>query len=41
LTPELVSYELKEAINALGEITGEITTEDILDHIFSEFCIGK
>ncbi len=41
LTQELISYEIREAINALGEITGEVTPEDILSRIFSEFCIGK
>ncbi|MBI4721879.1 MAG: tRNA modification GTPase [Candidatus Stahlbacteria bacterium] len=41
MAPELISYELREALTALGEITGETTTETILDHIFSEFCIGK
>ena len=39
--PELISYEIREAINSLGEITGEVTSEDILNRIFSEFCIGK
>ena len=41
LTSELISYEIKEALNVLGELTGEVTSEDILDNIFSEFCIGK
>ena len=41
LTQELISYEIRTAINALGEITGEVTSEDILSRIFSEFCIGK
>ncbi len=41
LTPELVAFELREALNALGEITGETATEDLLDIIFSSFCIGK
>ncbi|MCX8064137.1 MAG: tRNA uridine-5-carboxymethylaminomethyl(34) synthesis GTPase MnmE [Candidatus Hydrogenedentes bacterium] len=41
LPPELVAFELREALNALGEITGETTSEDILDIIFSSFCIGK
>ena len=38
---ELLAFEMDEAINALRELTGEITTEDILDKIFSDFCIGK
>jgi tRNA modification GTPase len=41
LTSELISYEIKEALDAIGEITGEVTNEEILDRIFSEFCIGK
>jgi tRNA modification GTPase len=38
---ELVALEVKEALTALGEITGEEVGEAVLDHIFSEFCIGK
>jgi tRNA modification GTPase len=38
---EIVAMELREALDALGEIVGAVTTEDILDKIFSEFCIGK
>ena len=40
-SPEFVVFELKEAINSLGEITGRIYTEEILGEIFSSFCIGK
>jgi tRNA modification GTPase len=38
---ELLAFELHEALHHLGEITGETCTEDILDTIFSQFCIGK
>ncbi len=38
---ELIALDLRTAIDTLGEIVGEITTDDILDKIFSEFCIGK
>ncbi|WP_456392735.1 tRNA uridine-5-carboxymethylaminomethyl(34) synthesis GTPase MnmE [Persephonella sp.] len=38
---ELLMLEISEAEKALEEITGEITTEDVLGNIFSRFCIGK
>ena len=38
---ELVSIDVRAAADALGEITGAITTDEILSRIFSEFCIGK
>jgi tRNA modification GTPase len=38
---DVVSLDLQEAINALGEITGEVTSEDILDAVFGGFCLGK
>ncbi len=38
---ELVAIDLKEALDALGEIIGATTTDQILDQIFSRFCIGK
>jgi tRNA modification GTPase len=40
-SPEFLSIDLRESLDALGEITGETTPEDILDRIFSSFCIGK
>ncbi|MCC5934315.1 MAG: tRNA uridine-5-carboxymethylaminomethyl(34) synthesis GTPase MnmE, partial [Balneolales bacterium] len=41
LTGDLLSIDLRTALHELGTITGEITTEDLLDSIFSRFCIGK
>lgn len=41
LTSELLSEDIRAAINHLGEITGEITSDDILQNIFSKFCVGK
>jgi tRNA modification GTPase len=41
LPPELIALELREALNALGEITGKTTSEEVLDRIFANFCIGK
>ena len=41
LTLELVAIDLQIAVNAIGEIVGKTTTEDLLDSIFSQFCIGK
>ncbi len=38
---ELVALDLREALDLLGQITGESTPDDILDLIFSQFCIGK
>jgi tRNA modification GTPase len=38
---ELVAEDLRQAQNALGEITGQFTSDDLLGRIFSSFCIGK
>ena len=38
---ECVALDIRAALDALGEITGAISTEDILDRIFQDFCIGK
>ncbi len=40
-SPEFLGLELDEALSALGEITGETTPDEILEHIFGAFCIGK
>ncbi|MBN2507538.1 MAG: tRNA uridine-5-carboxymethylaminomethyl(34) synthesis GTPase MnmE [Verrucomicrobia bacterium] len=40
-TPELVALDLRLAVQAAGEVVGQTTTDDLLDAIFSQFCIGK
>ncbi len=40
-TLELAAMDLRIAVNAVGEIVGKTATEDLLDSIFSQFCIGK
>jgi tRNA modification GTPase len=40
-TEEIIAFHIREALNTLGEITGETTTEEILQNIFSRFCVGK
>ena len=41
LSGDLIASDIRQCLHYLGEITGEITTEDQLDYIFSKFCIGK
>ena len=41
LSGELLSLDLQECLDALGEVTGQITNAEILQNIFSKFCIGK
>jgi len=41
MSPEFIALDLREALDSLGEIVGITATEDILDRIFSTFCIGK
>ncbi len=41
MPPDVMLVPLQEAVNVLGEITGEISSEDVLEQIFSRFCIGK
>ncbi len=38
---DLLTVDIRTALHHLGEITGEITTDEILGNIFSKFCIGK
>lgn len=39
--PEIIAFELREALQAVGEVTGRVDVEEILDSVFSQFCIGK
>ncbi|MDO4691194.1 MAG: tRNA uridine-5-carboxymethylaminomethyl(34) synthesis GTPase MnmE [Fusobacterium sp.] len=41
LPMDLMAVDIKDALDSLGEVTGEISSEDLLDHIFSNFCVGK
>ncbi len=41
VTNDFLAMDIRHALQSLGEITGEITTDDLLDNIFSKFCIGK
>lgn len=41
ITSDFVAMDIRRALNFLGEITGEVGVEDLLENIFSKFCIGK
>ncbi len=41
VTGDFLAMDIRQSLHFLGEITGSITTEDLLDNIFSKFCIGK
>jgi tRNA modification GTPase len=41
ITGDFLSQDIRECMFYLGEITGQITTDEILGSIFSKFCIGK
>lgn len=40
-TNEFIAFDIRESLAALGEITGEVTSEEVLNSIFSVFCVGK
>lgn len=40
-SPEFLAIDIRSVLDSIGEITGEVTTEEILGRIFSKFCIGK
>lgn len=41
ITSDFLALDIKQALHYLGEITGAVTTDDLLENIFSKFCIGK
>jgi tRNA modification GTPase len=41
VTSDFLAMDIKQALHYLGEITGAVTTDDLLENIFSKFCIGK
>lgn len=41
ITGDFLAMDIRQALFHLGQITGEISTDDLLDNIFSKFCIGK
>ena len=41
IAPELAALEVREALDALGEITGRTTSEEVIERIFANFCVGK
>ncbi len=41
LPPEILAIDLRDALAAIGEVTGETTPDEVLDLIFSQFCVGK
>ena len=41
LSAEFIAEELRDAMNAIGDIVGRMDSEELLDVIFSRFCIGK
>ncbi|MEE1885497.1 tRNA uridine-5-carboxymethylaminomethyl(34) synthesis GTPase MnmE [Pedobacter flavus] len=41
VTSDFIAMDIKQALHYLGEITGEVTTDDLLENIFTKFCIGK
>jgi len=41
VTSDFLALDIRQALHHLGEITGQVSTDDLLDNIFSKFCIGK
>ena len=41
LSSDWLAQDIRQALLHLGEITGEVATDDLLEHIFAHFCVGK
>ena len=41
ITGDFLAQDIRHSLSYLGEITGEVTADDLLDRIFRDFCIGK
>ena len=41
ISGDLLAMDIRQALHYLGEITGEVTTDEVLGNIFGKFCIGK
>jgi len=41
ITHDFIAMDIRQSLHHLGEITGDISTDDLLESIFSKFCIGK
>ena len=41
LSTDLVAQDVREVLEVIGTITGEVSSQEILAHVFSKFCIGK
>ena len=41
ITPDALLSDIERAVEALGEMTGRTVSEEIIDNIFSRFCVGK
>ena len=41
LSEDLIAMDIRQALHFLGEVTGDVSTDNLLENIFSKFCIGK
>jgi tRNA modification GTPase len=41
VNPEIIALGLREALDALGELVGEVSPDDVIGRVFATFCVGK